>query len=147
MEPTRSFSMTRSQVSAFELGCITSSLSRASPAVRSFSLWQVTQYWSRTAPGGGSFCGAAVSTLDMARTIETATTTATIDSRRIRVLPRKSVKSCLDILPAKRRHTQRKGAYDNAKQGGLGCTRDLIDSDNTFGSGGSASAGSLRSEE
>src|SRR5947199_9173970 len=59
MEPARSFSMTRSQISAFELACTTSSLSRARQAVRSFSLWQLRHYCSRTARSDGAHCVAA----------------------------------------------------------------------------------------
>src|SRR2546422_6461621 len=40
-------------------------------------------------------------------------------------------------------YTQRKGAYDDAKQSCLGGIRDLIDGGNTFGAGGSASPRSM----
>jgi hypothetical protein len=51
IEPARSFAITRSHVSGLALGRVASKLSSASPAVRSFWLWQVMQYVSRKTRG------------------------------------------------------------------------------------------------
>src|SRR5688572_23514989 len=53
MDPARSFRTTRSHASAWAPGFAMSRLSREKPPMRSLSLWQVTQYLSRTALGAG----------------------------------------------------------------------------------------------
>src|SRR5579871_4947890 len=51
MSPDCSLAITFSQTSGLAPGLVTSSVSSVSPAVRSFWLWQVTQYLSSTARG------------------------------------------------------------------------------------------------
>src|SRR5712672_1154993 len=88
MEPARSLAITFSQTSALAPGFARSSVSSASPAVRSFWLWQVMQYLSRTARGsedvvawmepGGGVCLAW--TLDNVTAREPLTKSAEIDA-------------------------------------------------------------------
>src|SRR4051812_27243063 len=59
MEPARSLAITCSQASALALGGAAARVSRANPAVRSFWLWHVKQYFEKNSWAGTAALGAA----------------------------------------------------------------------------------------